>query len=362
MTVQVSRLDELEKLGRLHAEGALDKAEFQRRKVELLTPGSAAASARRNLKLAGATGMLLLLALVGAWRMTRPGSPPGNDRAAVEAASYLKQALANPPSGIENATWSAIRSQSADRPACVIRSNVDRDDVRFAFLLDTEAAEFHYSNAAMERPKGGSRSGTANFLFSDGTSVAGAASFGAGTRDVVISDGRTFLDHAGHSVAMEYFDSSGVDSTIFVGPKIASALASCLQQQSAARSGQSPVGVATPTFDGVKSGLDYSVARARMIARGFRPAKISRGDEYDLCEMKHCPPFPEAIECSGTGLNECRFAFQGPDGRYAVATTVGEGDDPGLDRIDWASQQEAGEVVNRIAGRPAMPDSETPKP
>lgn len=111
-------------------------------------------------------------------------------------------------------------------------------------------------------------------------------------------------------------------------------------------------------FGGAEPGQDYSVARAHLIAFGFSPAKISRGDEYDMCDMVSCPPFPEAVSCSGTGTNECRFAFQASHGRFVIATTVGEGGNPGLDRIAWASEQEASEVRNRIAGRAAMQDAE----
>ena len=112
------------------------------------------------------------------------------------------------------------------------------------------------------------------------------------------------------------------------------------------------------TFDGVQPGEDYTVSRNRFIALGLRPAKISRGDEYDLCDLAHCPPFPEAVSCSGTGVNECRFAFVTANGRFLIATTVGEGDNPALDRVGWASDNDARQVKHRIAGRPAMRDDD----
>ena len=72
----------------------------------------------------------------------------------------------------------------------------------------------------------------------------------------------------------------------------------------------------------------YAHARARLLAKGLKPAPIPRGPnspcgaegEGDLCKK-----FPELVSCSGMGAtsNTCRMAFVAPDGRFYVVSTYG---------------------------------------
>jgi hypothetical protein len=72
----------------------------------------------------------------------------------------------------------------------------------------------------------------------------------------------------------------------------------------------------------------YGAARKELIKSGFRPVPIkhSRAEGEDWCGFHEaCTAYPETLNCAGTGMAPCLFAFQrASDRMYVVVGTVGE--------------------------------------
>lgn len=76
----------------------------------------------------------------------------------------------------------------------------------------------------------------------------------------------------------------------------------------------------------------YDVARALLLRSGFKPVPLKHNedlhsDEVDyFCADGFCERYPEALNCTGTGLNPCMFVYASTDkGRYFIVVTRGEG-------------------------------------
>ena len=87
-----------------------------------------------------------------------------------------------------------------------------------------------------------------------------------------------------------------------------------------ARSGRVPAA----QLNGVKIGMPYKTARARLFAAGY--AGVSAARVAGRCSYREeiCRAYPEAEDCAPTGLAPCRFEFQKRTGRKIVIITSGE--------------------------------------
>jgi hypothetical protein len=76
----------------------------------------------------------------------------------------------------------------------------------------------------------------------------------------------------------------------------------------------------------LKANQPYAPFRAKLLKQGWVPAgKAMREtgsclEEYDT----RCVDFPEARECSGTGLGFCNMVWKHRDGSIIVINTAGE--------------------------------------
>jgi hypothetical protein len=89
-------------------------------------------------------------------------------------------------------------------------------------------------------------------------------------------------------------------------------------------------------------GQQYDAVRNRLIRAGYRIVRFQRGPLFEPCPdyPSECERYPEAINCSGTGLAFCQFAFFDPaHRRYVVVTTHGE-ERRVVDSIATASRRE----------------------
>lgn len=85
-----------------------------------------------------------------------------------------------------------------------------------------------------------------------------------------------------------------------------------------------------PSF--VKKEVSYSnQLRARLAKAGWTPADISKRQPANCPDYdERCATYPEARECSGTGLGFCNMVWTHKDGTRLVITTAGEGEEPSI--------------------------------
>jgi hypothetical protein len=71
---------------------------------------------------------------------------------------------------------------------------------------------------------------------------------------------------------------------------------------------------------------NYSAVRSDLIKRGYHIVKFQRTDPVGPCPGDYyCNKFPEVIDCSGSGVGFCDFAFHGIGGKgYIIVSTSGE--------------------------------------
>jgi hypothetical protein len=74
-------------------------------------------------------------------------------------------------------------------------------------------------------------------------------------------------------------------------------------------------------------GKPYDAVRTRLVRAGYQLVRFQRGLHFEPCpdDPASCARYPEVINCSGTGMAYCQFAFFNPaQRRYVVVTTHGE--------------------------------------
>jgi hypothetical protein len=78
-----------------------------------------------------------------------------------------------------------------------------------------------------------------------------------------------------------------------------------------------------PAF--VKIDVPYPPIRIRPLQKGWKPAGTAMRAEGGCLESdSRCKDFPEARECSGTGLGFCNMVWKHGDGTIIVINTAGE--------------------------------------
>jgi hypothetical protein len=70
----------------------------------------------------------------------------------------------------------------------------------------------------------------------------------------------------------------------------------------------------------------YGEVRAALIKEGYRPASLKHDPDDLFCTGRQlCKTYPEVIDCSGTGVSSCTFAFgKANNSGYLVVITYGE--------------------------------------
>ena len=69
----------------------------------------------------------------------------------------------------------------------------------------------------------------------------------------------------------------------------------------------------------------YDAARSSLTKSGFKPVALKHNNEDYFCVDGFCEKYPEAINCAGTGLSPCRFAyFSSEKKKYFIVDTHGE--------------------------------------
>jgi hypothetical protein len=89
--------------------------------------------------------------------------------------------------------------------------------------------------------------------------------------------------------------------------------------------------VAEPMPDFVKPETDYAPYRAQLEKAGWTAHGTAMREESS-CQGEYdqrCIDFPEARECSGTGMGFCNMVWKHQDGTILVILTAGE-EDPGV--------------------------------
>jgi hypothetical protein len=88
---------------------------------------------------------------------------------------------------------------------------------------------------------------------------------------------------------------------------------------------QSAIAKPLPSF--VKEGHAYRSYRAKLKKQGWKPIGTSlRADGGCPKDDPRCSEFPEARECSETGLGYCNMVWRHRDGTTLIILTGGEGD------------------------------------
>ena len=108
----------------------------------------------------------------------------------------------------------------------------------------------------------------------------------------------------------------------------------------------------------------YLHARSRLLAKGFKPAPIPRGGEYDQCgtsgEKTLCKRFPELVNCVGMGpdAGTCRMVFVAPNGRFYVVAAYGweQPNSMHVTGMTWANAHDTRSIKNILAGKPELSD------
>jgi hypothetical protein len=70
----------------------------------------------------------------------------------------------------------------------------------------------------------------------------------------------------------------------------------------------------------------YDEVRAELIKSGYRPVRLKHDASDLFCRADNfCGRYPEVLNCDGTGINPCVFAFIRPASRkYIAVITYGE--------------------------------------
>ena len=76
----------------------------------------------------------------------------------------------------------------------------------------------------------------------------------------------------------------------------------------------------------VKAGQPYETVRIELIGHGYQPVHLKHSKSDSLCQGSGvCERYPEVIDCAGTGVNPCSFAFtRMRDRKYFIVFTHGE--------------------------------------
>jgi hypothetical protein len=97
-------------------------------------------------------------------------------------------------------------------------------------------------------------------------------------------------------------------------------------------------GPAHAQADLIRPGSTYSAARKLLLTKDYMPMEFSKQHCLDNASGRSavCKAFPETGFCAGTGLANCQFVFETPDGNLLLVETEGEerdeaGRDIGLD-------------------------------
>jgi hypothetical protein len=110
-------------------------------------------------------------------------------------------------------------------------------------------------------------------------------------------------------------------------------------------------------------GSPYATVRAALIEQGYQPLSFPRGEDSPCWSGSICETYPEFVDCSGTGLNPCRFAFADPNGGYLLGVTTGEeADSMSLDGLARANPEDTRAIENLLAGRAMYADTITDAP
>lgn len=83
-------------------------------------------------------------------------------------------------------------------------------------------------------------------------------------------------------------------------------------------------GLSTAQMNGVKIGMPYKTARARLFAAGYAGVFAPRVAGRCSYREEICRAYTEAEDCAPTGLAPCRFEFKKRTGRKLVIITSGE--------------------------------------
>lgn len=69
----------------------------------------------------------------------------------------------------------------------------------------------------------------------------------------------------------------------------------------------------------------YDAARSLLLKSGFKPVALRHNADDYFCLDGFCKKYPEALNCSGTGLSPCRFAYLSSEKKkYFIVDTHGE--------------------------------------
>ena len=77
-------------------------------------------------------------------------------------------------------------------------------------------------------------------------------------------------------------------------------------------------------------GTPYNSVRSQLMSMGFRPVPQKPPEGNFFCgafdgEADLCKTYPEVIDCGGTGIRPCQFAFQRTaDRKQLIVSTYGE--------------------------------------
>jgi hypothetical protein len=76
----------------------------------------------------------------------------------------------------------------------------------------------------------------------------------------------------------------------------------------------------------VKVNNPYDPYRPKLQKQGWRPVGKTMREAGSCAYDERCDTYPEARECSGTGLGFCNMVWKHRDGTIIVITTAGEDD------------------------------------
>jgi hypothetical protein len=92
----------------------------------------------------------------------------------------------------------------------------------------------------------------------------------------------------------------------------------------------------------------YAEARATLIKMGLKPVPLKHTNDDLFCYESFCKQHPEALGCSGTGQNYCRFTFIDPkDKQYWVVLTHGEEVFP-VDSVTKSNVYDLNDIRDRL--------------
>jgi hypothetical protein len=217
----MSKLDDLEQLGRLRADGGITDAEFERRKRAILEePTTNAGLEGRRRSVIIAAGLLAIgLAIAALLWSALPSSPSAGVPEAASSAhtSSAEPEAATPKFDLDAEVWDVQLDSKPDDSRCVARHRKLGDNLRFTFHTDTGFVDLHaYSTEAIE-PKVTSvtpSTGTITF-YPKKTRIRTLGTVAPHTIDVFYPDGISFfVDHLGAGESFNYKDQHGTNFDI----------------------------------------------------------------------------------------------------------------------------------------------------